>query len=142
MFKNEVLQWIKKLSKKYYVVVCVGGGTQITEGFARANLPGGTFGPLGRELQTFEERQLARDILEKNQLGLQDRLAGIGANVDVVIPVLDIGDVLCHVNGDQFIITAYFGFDILYVVTTHERANKKKEFFALYPKIKIKGFKT
>ena len=142
MFNNDMLQWIKTLSQKYFVVVCVGGGTQINEAFAKANLPVGNFGPLGREANSFEERQLARDILEKNQAEIQDRLDEIGARVSVVLPVLDIGSVLCHVNGDQFVITAYHGFDVLYVVTTYQRANKKKEFFAPYPKVKVVEFKT
>ena len=141
MFNNDVLQWIKTLSQKYFVVVCVGGGTQINEAFEKANLPVGNFGPLGREANSFKERQLARDVLEKNQTEVQDRLDEIGARVSVVFPVLDIGSVLCHINGDQFVITAYHGFDILYIVTTCQRANKKKEFFASYPKVEVMEFK-
>lgn len=142
MFNNDVLQWIKTLSQKYFVVVCVGGGTQINEAFGKANLPVSNFGPLGREANSFEERQLARNVLEENQMDVQDRLDEIGARVSVVLPVLDIGSVLCHVNGDQFVITAYHGFDILYVVTTYQRANKKRKIFAKYSKVEVMEFKT
>ena len=144
MFNNEVLQWIKKLSRKYFVVVCVGGGTQINEAFAKAGLPVSKFGPLGREAKSFEERQLARSVLEKNQAEIQDRLAKIGVHVSVVIPVFEIGNVLCHVNGDYFVLFAYLGFDILYVVTTPQRVAEKEEFFKPYDtlhKIYVIGFK-
>ncbi len=142
MLSDNVFQWIKKLSKKYFVVVCVGGGTQISKAFKKSGLPVGDFGLLGRELKTFPERQLARDILEKNQVRIQDRLDKIGACVGAVIPALDIGTVLCHVNGDQFLLTAYHGFDILYAVTTPQRIPQKKKLFAPYPKIKVVGFKS
>ncbi len=142
MFNNDVLQWIKKLSQRYFVVVCVGGGTQINEAFTKADLPVDDFGPLGREASSFKERQLARDILEKNQAEIQDRLNEIGTHVTVIIPVLDIGSVLCHVNGDQFVLAAYHGFDVLYIVTTCQRAAKKKKFFAPYPKVQVVEFKA
>lgn len=140
MLGDEVLHWIKELSEEYFVVVCVGGGTQINEAFAAADLPVREFGPLGRETETLRERQLARDVLEKNQTDIQDRLADLGVHANVVIPVIEIGTVLCHVNGDQFILSTYHGFDILYVVTTKDRAKKKKSSFSPYKKIHVVGF--
>lgn len=140
VLEKQTFDWISTLSRDYFVVVCVGGGTQINDAFAKAGFLVGKFGPLGRETNTFEERQLARDILERNQAELQDKLAEMGVRVSVVIPVLDIGTVLCHVNGDQYVITAYHGFDVIYVVTTPERVTDKKKFFALYEKIRVVGF--
>lgn len=140
MLGDNVLSWIKKLSQKYFLVVCVGGGTQINEAFTKAGLPVGKFGPLGRETASLKEKQLARDILEKNQAKIQDRLANLGVRASVVIPVIEIGTVLCHVNGDQFILAVYHGFEILYVVTTNDRLEKKKAFFAPYKKIQVIGF--
>ena len=140
MLSDNVLDWIKKLGQEYFVVVCVGGGTQINETFTEAGLPIGNFGPLGRETSSLKERQLARDTLEKNQEKIQDCLADIRVHASVVIPVIEIGTVLCHVNGDQFILSAYHGFDILYVVTINDRLEKKKEFFAPYKKIQVIGF--
>lgn len=139
--KGSVLEWIRELSSTHFVVICVGGGTQIKEAFAKAGFPDSAYGPLGRETKTFSERQLARDVLERNQAEVQDLLAEVGIHAVVVIPVLEIGNVLCHVNGDQFVLTAYLGFDELYVVTTSEREAKKKEFFALYEKVKVVSFK-
>ncbi|MEK7170541.1 MAG: hypothetical protein AAB767_04605 [Patescibacteria group bacterium] len=132
-----VLEWILELSRTHFVVICVGGGTQIKEAFAKAGFPSAKYGPLGRETKTFPERQLARDVLEQNQADLQNRLAEAGIPAVVVIPVLEIGSVLCHVNGDQFVLTAYLGFGVVYVVTLLEREAKKKELFAPYPTINV-----
>ncbi|MBU4224147.1 hypothetical protein KJ934_02920 [Patescibacteria group bacterium] len=137
---DDVLNWIKKLSQEYFLVVCVGGGTQINEAFAKAGLPVVKFGPLGRETSNLQEKQLAMDTLEKNRAEIQNRLDDIGVHASVVIPAIEIGSVLCHVNGDQFILAAYHGFDILYAVTTKDRLEKKKAFFAPYKKIQVIGF--
>lgn len=137
---NSILEWIQELSREYFVVICVGGGTQINEAFAKAGLPVGVHGPLGRETKTFAERQFARDVLERNQAKVQDRLAGAGIQAVVVIPVLEIGVVLCHVNGDQFVLSAYHGFDAVYVVTLPDREAKKRVLFAPYPKITVVSF--
>lgn len=139
--KPEVLEWIKELCRKFFVVVCVGGGTQINTAFEERGLPVGKHPtPLGRETNTLEERQLARDILELNQAKMQDMLADLGVMITVIKPVLDLGTVLCHVNGDQLVLTAYLGFDILYIVTTPEREKQKARDFAQYPKIKVVSF--
>lgn len=138
--RDDVLKWIKKIVKNYFTVICVGGGTQINKVFTEQGLNVKKHGPLGRETRNFKERQLARDILEKNQSSLQDSLALKNITASVVIPVLDIGTVLCHVNGDIFILTAYNGYDKVYVVTTNSRVKKKKEDFSQYPKIEVIGF--
>jgi hypothetical protein len=137
---GKVLEWIEKLTKEYFVVVCVGGGTQINEAFKIAGFDVGMFGPMGRETKKLEEKQLARDVLERNQQQIQDKLALLGVHVSVVIPVIEVGTVLCHVNGDQFLLSCYNGFEKMYVVTTAERLEKKKEQFSLYPKIEVIGF--
>lgn len=137
---KEVLQWIKEISKEFFTVVCVGGGTQINEAFKKNGIVTGVHGPLGRETNTFHERQLARDILETNQCMLQDALTVNDISASVVIPTLDIGTVLCHVNGDVFVLAAYHGYDELYIVTTKERVDTKELAFVKYPKITIKGF--
>jgi len=78
--------------------------------------------------------------LRKNKTKIQNLLKNFGIKAKVVIPVLDISGVLCHLNGDQFVLSAYLGFDILYVITAEERVNKKRELFASYPKVKVVGF--
>ena len=140
--RQEVIDWIGQLAgqKDHFVVICVGGGTQINQAFTNAGFGVGAHGPLGRETKRFEERQLARDVLEVNQREVQDKLADNGIMVVVEIPVVYLGTVLCHVNGDIYILTAYHGFEEIYVLTTKDRQEKKQQDFALYPKIKIVAF--
>ncbi len=140
MINEKILLWIKKLSKNYSVVICVGGSTQINEAFKKAGFPVRKFGPLGREFKNLKEKNLAKEILEKNKIKAKNLLKEIGVKAKVTIPILDIGGVCCHLNGDQLVLSAYHGFDVLYVVTTKERVMKKKEHFDAYPKIKVVGF--
>jgi len=136
----EFVARIEKIAREYFVVICVGGGTQINKGFEKAGIALEEYGPLGRETKTFEERQLARDILEVNQARLQDHLAKEKITATVIIPVLDIGSVLCHVNGDQMVRTCYLGFDHLFVMTTPDRLEQKKKDFAGLPKVQVLSF--
>ena len=137
--RPDVMEWVRLLSKTYFVVICVGGGSQINEEFRRRGLKI-DFGPLGRRTKTFEERQLARDILEQNQARVQDLLAENGIKAIVIIPVLDIGSVLCHINGDVFVRAAYLGFDDLYILTYESRKADKEEVFKDLRRVKVVGF--
>ena len=131
---------LQKLVRNCFVVVCVGGGTQINKAFQRAGIKTGKHGPLGRQARSFKERQLARDVLEKNQARLQDALANQGVIATVTIPVLDVGSVLCHVNGDQMVRTVYLGFDRIFIITTPERLAQKAKEFKDLPKVKVLSF--
>jgi len=138
--EDAVFEWIRKLVREYFVVICIGGGTQINKAFTQQGIPFSKHGPLGRETKTFKERQIARDVLEQNQVKIQDLFAARGITATVIIPVLDIGSVLCHVNGDIFVLTAYLGFDKVCVLTSRDRVERKKEQFARYPRIEVFGF--
>ena len=94
VLRDDVIAWLKWQSETehYFLVICIGGGSQINDAFKSKGYPV-EFGPLGRETKTFEERQLARDILETNQAEIQDLLAEQGIQATVIIPVLDIGSV-------------------------------------------------
>ncbi|MDO8424553.1 MAG: hypothetical protein Q7S70_01275 [bacterium] len=137
--REDVLSWIKAVENDYFVVICSGGGAQINDEFSKRGIPI-KFGPLGREIENFEGRQIARDILEKNQVEIQDLLEARNIKATVVIPVLDIGSVLCHVNGDVYTKAAYLGFDKIYILTLSDRVEKKKEEFKDYPKVEVIGF--
>lgn len=134
------LRWLKELSTGAWVVVCVGGGAQINEAFRQHGLPLNPHGPLGLETGVFHERQLQRDVLECNQDALREYLAMLGIPATVEIPVIMIGTVLCPVNGDQMVRTAYLGFDELYVVTTPEREAEKRERFSDLSKVRVLAF--
>lgn len=137
--RSDVLEWLRSLAQEYFVVICTGGGTQISRAFEENGHPF-TFGPLGREIGSFGGRQMARDILEQNQAEIQDKLAVEGITATVMIPVLDIGSVLCHVNGDTFVQTAYLGFDRLFILTLESRKAKKAAEFVRLPKVEVVGF--
>lgn len=137
--RKDVLNWIKSITDNYFVVICSGGGAQINDEFTKKNIAI-KFGPLGREIKNFEDRQIARDILEKNQAEIQDLFETKNIKATVVIPVLDIGSVLCHVNGDIYTKATYLGFDKIYILTLSDRIEKKKKEFNKFPKIEIVGF--
>lgn len=140
LYKNEgFLEFLSKKSQDGYVVVCVGGGTQINNALEKNGFNLSVHGPLGRELRSMEERQLAKNILENNQSELQDLLLVKNIGVHVVIPVFDIGSVTCHVNGDNMLRWVYLGFDELYAITLKDRVEKKKEQFKELPKVQVVG---
>ncbi len=126
----KVLNWLREMGKIYSLVVCVGGGTQINEAFSQHGYKN-NFGLLGRETKTLPERQLARDILEQNQALVQDLFDDNGISGRVIIPVEDIGGVLCHINGDIMLLAAYNGYDKIFVLTEDgKRVTTKKEWLA------------
>jgi hypothetical protein len=120
-----VIGWLKWLGEIYFVVVCIGGGEQINKAFKERGWPI-NFGPLGRITLTVEEKRLARDVLEQNQDVVQDQLDAAGVHARVIIPVEDIGGVLCHVNGDVLLLAAYLGFDKLFILTAESQVETKK----------------
>lgn len=139
LLKKEVIDKIRAISEEYFTVITVGGGTQISEAFQQKGYAI-KFGPLGRETNSLEEKQLAGAVLEKNQMEIQDFLAKEGIVATVIVPFMDVASVLCPINGDIFVMTAYLGFDSLYIFTLKERAKQKIREFKKYPKIKVIRF--
>lgn len=138
--REDVLSWLKILSQRKSVVVCVGGGTQINNAFRLKGFPVAKHGPLGRQTNCSEERVLAKSILEKNRGKMIQEFKKRKINSLVIIPVLKIGKVLCHVNGDTMILTSYIGFDELFVLTLEDRVFDKILQFKGLHKIKVVGF--
>jgi len=136
--KESVLNWLKSIAQTFFTVICVGGGTQINKAFEEKGFPI-KFGPQGRITESFDERQLARDVLERNQVYVQDLLAENGIMATVIIPVLDVASVLNHINGDDFARLAT-GYDEVHVLTLENRVKDKEKQLSDYPKIKVKGF--
>lgn len=126
LLENEaVIQWLHELTKRFFVAICIGGGEQINEAFRDKGYPI-KFGPLGRITESLTERQLARDVLERNQATVQDLLSDRGINALVIIPVDDVASVLCHVNGDVKLLAAYNGYDKLFLLTLKSRVEQKR----------------
>ncbi|XLQ19893.1 MAG: hypothetical protein ACKUBY_04900 [Candidatus Moraniibacteriota bacterium] len=126
-----------ELATKSFVVIVVGGGTEISKRLEAAGYTIAFDDVHGRITESWEERKIARNVLEENTKKLQDDLVGTGA---FVIPsVIDIAGVTCHINGDNYIKSAYLGFDELYVFTTAERIEAKSKIFSSYPKVKVRA---
>ncbi len=143
VFDSKTISFIKQKAKKNYVVILVGGGTDITKALEEYHRKKGkrykpNFVPaLGRKLKTFRERQIARDILEQNQKALQDKLVGT-TGVAVEIPVLHLGGVLSHVNADNLAEITSLNFKKVYVLTPKGRGDTKN--FGHYSNVEVKEF--
>jgi len=136
---ERVLEFIKNKGEQSYVVVVLGAGTKITQRLEAEGIKF-EFGPSGR-ITDFHGRQIARNILEEQQAGMQDLFIQEGVHAVVEIPVIPVGGVLCHINGDDYLKSiGYNTFGELYCLTTQERIEKKREVFREYPKIKVIGF--
>lgn len=132
-FKNFVID----LAKTSFVVVIVGGGTEISERLTKTGYDIRFDDIHGRITETWEERKIAREVLEKNAKNLQDAFVGKGV---IVLPsIIDIAGVTCPINGDNYIKAAYLGFDQFYVFTLADRVDAKKNIFENYPKVNIVG---
>lgn len=138
----EFIDWVATLCVDSWVVICVGAGKQINERFSALGLPVREHGPLGRELQTMEERVAHREVMELNQQLLQDALSEKRVAATVDIPFITFGTVQCPVNGDVMVRATYLGYDELYVVTTPDRLTAKKLQFADLKKVSIVAFES
>ncbi|VAW32686.1 hypothetical protein MNBD_CPR01-544, partial [hydrothermal vent metagenome] len=128
-------EFVINLAKKSFVIVVVGGGTEISERLSKAGYEIIFDDIHGRVTESWEERKIARDVLEENAKKLQDFFVGKG--VFVVPPIIDVAGVTCHINGDNYIKSAYLGFDKLYIFTLKDRIKKKEQIFKNYPKVEV-----
>lgn len=140
--RPDFMTWLAELASVpgNHVVVCVGGGAQINEAFRDAQFQVRQHGPLGRECVSVEEELLAKQVLESNQALLRELLRKRRISAEAIIPVMEVGGVLCHVNGDTFVHMAYLGFDQLYVATLERRKEKKQAQFKHLPKVTVVTF--
>lgn len=97
---KKTFAFIKKKAEKNFVVILIGGGTEISKALAEEGIKS-FFTEIGRVITTFKGRQIARDILEQHQKKLQDRINEAGITAVVEVPVINLGSVLCHINGDK-----------------------------------------
>lgn len=134
--KEEFLSFVRERAQNNYVVVICGGGTQVSDALKRAGYEI-HYNEHGRVTQSWEERKIARDVLELEEKGLQDKLIGTGAHV--IAPVLKAGSVLCHINADNLVKAYYLGFEEIYVFTLNDRLAAKQKVFAQHPKVQVMG---
>ncbi|HEY4499977.1 MAG TPA: hypothetical protein VJH70_02530 [Candidatus Paceibacterota bacterium] len=129
--REDLIEKIQEINQQYLSTVCVGGGTQINRMFKMHGYPI-LFGPLGREFNCQEAKDLAEKILEQNRVTLDRALIARNIAATVIVPMLFIGESHCHVNGDRILLDAYHGFDRLFLFTLTERIEKKEEEFRQY----------
>jgi acetylglutamate kinase len=132
---DEFFNFVIAKAKKNFVVVICGGGTKINQELKNKGFEPHFCEPHGRITDTWQERKIARDVLENEQKRLQDKFVGKG--VTVIPPLLIIGSVICHINGDNMIKASYLGFSEIYVFTLEERLEAKKQYFKECEKVKI-----
>ncbi|MBI2448513.1 hypothetical protein HYV44_03100 [Candidatus Microgenomates bacterium] len=133
LLENEkLLAFLATVEKQcHHLVVCVGGGSQISQALAEKGIES-QFGPLGREITTDEGGAIASRILNDNARAFRARLSQKGISAVVLTPILQIGGLICLVNGDIYTLSAYHGFSQLFVATRADRLEKKREEFARF----------
>lgn len=137
VFLNEAfLTWVVHLARDNWVVISIGGGTQINDALAALGIASDKHPQLGRET-TAEGYAIALKVLEKNKSDLEWQLRQRNAIAEVVIPVITMAGHTCHVDGDLMVLNAYWGFDELYVVTTRDRVEAKEKLFADLTKVMV-----
>lgn len=132
----EVCDFVVQEASENYVVLICGCGTKTSSALKDAGYEIEYNDPHGHITKTWEERKIARDVLEEEEKRVQNMFVGKG--VVVTAPILYAGSVLCHINGDNLVKAYYLGFDEIYVFTLAERAEEKSEVFKDYPKVTIK----
>jgi len=130
------LKWAKRISERHLLFrSCVGSGTRITNALTAAGLARGYFGPLGRELKTPEQCQIAiaaaqedRKLCRKLYKNWEIK-AIIECTVDYLIDYRNIRTIPNRYNGDLRPLDVYHSHDILYVVTSDENKGKKAKLY-------------
>lgn len=133
----EFLSFTTTKAQSNYVVVICGGGTKISQALQEAGFDIKFDDQHGRITETWQERKIARDILETEAKKLEDKFVGKG--IMVMAPILYAGSVICHINGDNLVKALYLGFDEIYVFTTKYRLEAKKKIFQQFPKVQLQG---
>jgi hypothetical protein len=100
-------------------IIC-GGGEQITKVLGENNVPF-KFGPQGREIKSLYGRRLAWLVLYEEQGFVEEKLKTMKIEAEILIPVLDGGGRILHINSDVFALALYPNFDKTYLVTKKGR---------------------
>jgi hypothetical protein len=116
------------------VVIC-GGGTKISRELESAGYII-QYDEKGRRItKTDEEKRIMHTVLKAEAVKLRKKIKN--KKVVVVIPVLFAETILCPINGDDLVKAYELGFDEIFVCTKKERTDKKKKYFASWPKVRV-----
>ena len=128
---------VEKAINNQVLVIC-GGGTKINLALKSAGYEV-RFDELGcRITETWDERMIMRNVLEREEKSLQDKFVGKGVMVEAPI-IYSSNKVLCPINGDDLVWAYRIGFDEIYIYTTKDRIEVKKKKFLKIPKAEIIG---
>lgn len=127
---------IEKARSNYVFVIC-GGGTKISSALESAGYTVKFDADGSRITETWEERMIMRDVLEREEKRLQDKFVGKGVVVEA--PILYAGKALCPINGDDLVWAYRIGFEEIYVFTTKDRVENKKHIFCNLSKVRVIG---
>jgi acetylglutamate kinase len=114
--KEELYQLLSSLEGKYKLFILCGGGTTITEKLNEEKIPF-RFEAGRRVIKSEKGKTLAHQVLEEKRIFVEGRLQERGIKAAVYVPVIKLGEKLCHINGDDFVRMAYQDFDKVFVVT-------------------------
>ena len=119
---EDFFEWLKSFSTADSdITVLCGGGTAITEELEANDVPF-EFGPAGRKILTERGINLAYEVLQRQREQFENELKNKRIEAKVAMPVIYIGDMICHVNGDWYIRAVYPNFDKIYVATLTGRS--------------------
>jgi hypothetical protein len=107
-----------KASERLFILC--GGGTAITAKLKERGILF-QFGSWGREIESSEGILLAKQVLREQRTLVERKLRERGINATVFLPVIMIGDKICHINGDNYVLMLYPYFDKIFVVTLKGR---------------------
>ncbi|MFA4890644.1 MAG: hypothetical protein WC587_03415 [Candidatus Paceibacterota bacterium] len=122
---DKVLNFIKRKSKNARVVVLVGAGSDISNSLIEKKI-NFKFTGIGRIIKNVKGKEVARKILSKNKKELQNKLAKEKIKAIVEIPVIKLGNILCHINGDILAAGCSVNFDETNVITQKGRNKNLK----------------
>lgn len=114
-----------------FFILC-GGGSAITETLKEHNIQY-SFGQGGREIRSVEGRYLAKKVLDKQKSLVEQKLEEFGIIATTFTPVIELENKICHINGDNLVISLYPDFDDIFIVTLRGRIKH----FPGFQKIKV-----
>ena len=119
--KEEVYDWLAQFAQpSTRLFILCGGGSSITKRLEEKNIAY-RFGPSGREIESEKGRSLAEQVLQEQKSLVVEKLHQRRISATVLIPVMLLGEKVCHLNGDEYVKTAYPNFDKIFVLTLTDR---------------------
>jgi len=119
--KEGFYDWLSSIaSPSNRLFILCGGGTIITDALREKGIEY-EFLPTGREIKEERGRLLAKELLEIQGASVEKRLQERGIEAIVFVPVKELGDKVCHMNGDAHATALYPSFDKIFIVTLKGR---------------------